>query len=303
MARYLQAEELEDYLTDFFEREFRGCAVNHNTPAEGCLQIRLTYEAQSSLSGFIRDDRSLSAQPFRQKEFNISFRREVLQRLPDSQRRILHFVNHISPLIRWITKTNQDRAHGFFDVSAIRIAHPELPHGDYCYRIERWRLKGLSNRETLAYGIRSLSNGKNYSPDESEAILQCLLRRSGDWDYVDCDRQALLHAHKVLEEDLGKRFSEKVTDFEAENETVLQIKKQRVQGFFDRRIGQDEQRLRTLREAGRAPRVIRLTEGRLKTAIENKEKRLNELKMKAKIDMEQMEQAEVGAGIFRVTGP
>ena len=299
-GRYLQAEELEDYLTDFFEREFRGCAINHNTPADGCLQVRLTYEAQSSLSGFIRDDRSLSARPFRQKEFNISFRREVLQRLPVSQKRAVHYVNHISPLIRWITKNNHDRAHGFFDVSAIRIAHPELPPGDYCYRIERWRLKGLSNRETLAYGIRSLSNGKNYSPDESEAILQCLLRRSGDWDYVDCDRQALLHAHKVLEEDLGKRFSEKVTDFEAENETVLQIKVQRVKGFFDRRIGQDEQRLRTLREAGRDPRVIRLTEGRLKTAIENKEKRLNELKMKAKIDMEQ---AEVGAGIFRVTGP
>ncbi|OHE16499.1 MAG: hypothetical protein A2X96_06565 [Syntrophobacterales bacterium GWC2_56_13] len=299
-GRYLQAEELEDYLTDFFEREFRGCTVNHNTPAEGCLQIRLTYEAQSSLSGFIRDDRSLSARPFRQKEFNISFRREVLQRFPLSQRRVVHFVNHISPLIRWITRTNQDRAHGFFDVSAIRIAHPELQTGDYCYRIERWRLKGISNRETLAYGIRSLSNGKNYSPDESEAILQCLLRRSREWDYVDCDRQALLHAHKVLEEDLGKRFSEKVTDFEAENETILQIKVQRVKGFFDRRIGQDEQRLRTLREASRDPRVIRLTEGRLKTAIENKEKRLNELNMKAQIDMEQ---AEVGAGIFRVAGP
>jgi hypothetical protein len=104
----------------------------------------------------------------------------------------------------------------------------------------------------------------------------------------------------MLNEDLGRRFSEKVTDFEAENETVLQIKVQRVKGFFDRRIGQDEQRLRTLREAGRAPRVIRLTEGRLKTAIENKEKRLNELNIKAQIDMEQ---AEVGAGIFHVTGP
>lgn len=298
-GRYLQAEELEDYLTDFFEREFRGCGVNHNTPTEGCLQIRLTYEAQSSLSGFISEDRSLSAQPFRQREFNISFRREVLQRLPVSQKRIVHFVNHISPLIRWITKTNQDRAHGFFDVSAIRIAHPELPPGDYCYRIERWRLRGLSNRETLAYGIRSLSDGKNYSPDESEAILQYLLRRSRDWDYVDCDRQALLHVHKMLNEDLGRRFSEKVTDFEAENETALQIKTQRVNGFFDRRIGQDEQRLRTLREAGRDPRVIRLTEGRLKTAVDNKEKRLNELKMKAQIDMEQ---AEVGAGIFRVSG-
>lgn len=297
-GRYLQAEELEDYLMDFFEREFRGCVVNHNTPTDGCLQIQLNNEAQSSLTSFIRDDRTISARPFRQKEFNISFRREVLQRLSVSQKRSVHFVNHISPLIRWITKTNQDRAHGFFDVSAVRIAHPELPSGDYCYRIERWLLKGLSNRETLAYGIRSLSNGKSYSPDESEAIIQCLLRRSRDWDYVECDRQTLLQAHMFLNDDLSSRFSDKVTDFEAENETVLQIKIQRVKGFFDKRIGQDEQRLRTLREAGRDPRVIRLTEGRLKTAIENKEKRLNELKMKAQVDLVK---AEVGAGIFHVT--
>lgn len=297
-GRYLQAEELEDYLTDFFEREFQGCAVNYNTPTDGCLQIRLTYEAQSALSGFILDDRTLSARPFRQREFNITFRREVHQRLPVNLRKVVHFVNHISPLIRWITKTNRDRAHGFFDVSAIRIAHPELPPGDYGYRIERWRLKGLSNRETLAYGIRSLITGKNYSPDESEAIVQYLLRRSTDWDYVDCDRQELLRAHAALEADLGRRFSEKVTDFEAENNTILQIKVQRVQGFFDRRIGQDEQRLRTLREAGRNPRVIRLAEGRLKAAKDNREKRLSELNTKAQTDMEQ---AEVGAGIFRVT--
>lgn len=299
-GRYLQAEELEDYLIDFFEREFQGCAVNHNTPADGCFHIRLTYEAQTALSVFIRDDRSLSARPFRQREFNITFRRDVHQRLPGHLRRVVHFVNHISPIVRWITGTNRDRAHGFFDVSAIKLAHPELPPGDYGYRIERWRLKGLSNRETLAYGIRSLSDGKNYSPDKSESIFQYLLRRGGDWDYVDCDRQALIHAHKALEEDLGKRFSEKVTDFEAENETALQIKMQRVMGFFDRRIGQDEQRLHTLREAGRDPRIIRLTEGRLKTARDNKEKRLSELETKSRIDMER---AEVGAGIFRVTEP
>jgi hypothetical protein len=149
-GRYLQPDELEDYLTDFFEREFQGCEINHNTPFDGCLRIRLNSEAQLSLSDFIRDDKSLSARPLRQRVFNITFRREVRQRLPLSQQRSVHFINHLSPLIRWITKINKEKAYSFFDVSALLIEHPSLPPGDYCYRIERWKLKGLSNREMLA---------------------------------------------------------------------------------------------------------------------------------------------------------
>lgn len=299
-GRYLQPEELEDYLADFFEREFQGCEINYNTPAEGCLRIRLSSEAHYSLSAFIHDDRSLSARPLRQREFNITFRREVHQRLPSSQQKTVHFVNHLSPMIRWITKINRERAHGFFDVSALLISHPTLEVGDYCYRIERWKLKGFSTREILAYGIQRLGDGVILTADDSEAIVQHILRHGKDWDHVDCDIDALLNSYESLDNELGKRFSSAVEDFQAENETVYQIKAQRVRGLFDRRIAQDEQRLRTLREAGRSPRMISLTEKLLQADIRNKEQRLNDLEEKAKMDMAQ---AQVAAGVFRVTSP
>ncbi|MDO9508605.1 MAG: hypothetical protein Q7I97_04580, partial [Thermovirgaceae bacterium] len=257
-----------------------------------------THEAQFSLSTFIREDRSLNARPLRQREFNITFRREVLQHLPSGQRRMVHFINHISPLIRWITQINRERAHSFFDVSALLITHPDLPPGDYCYRIERWKLQGLSVRETLAYGIQSLIDERSYTMDESETIVQYLLRRGGDWDYVDCDMTALLPAHKALEADLAASFSSTVEDFEVVNDTSYQIKVQRVQGFFDRRIAQHEQRIRTLRETGK-DHMIPAAAGLLRTAEKNKEQRLNELKEKVQLDMEQ---AQVAAGVFRVTG-
>jgi len=103
-GRYIKSEELEDYLSDFFEREFRGCEINYNNPFDGCLKVRLTAEAQSSLSDFIRDDKTLQARPLRQREIFITFRNDVIQRLNTNQRRGIHFVNHISPLIRWINK-------------------------------------------------------------------------------------------------------------------------------------------------------------------------------------------------------
>jgi superfamily II DNA or RNA helicase len=297
-GRYILPEELEDYLTDFFEHEFRGCEMNYNTPAPGCLRIRLTQEAQGALSEFIREDRSLSARPLRQREFSISFRREVLQNLPVGLKRSVHFVNHMSPLIRWITSVNRTRAHGFFDVSALLTTHQDLPPGDYCYRIERWKLKGLSSKERLAHGIRPLTGGMLLSSGQAEAVVQHLLRNALDWEYVECSMGMLLEAHTALESELTERFSEEANDFDAENVTVHQIKVQRVQSVFARRIAQDEQRLQSMRAADRGPRVISMTEKKIQTVIENRDRRLLELEQKAQTDMER---APVAAGVFRVS--
>ncbi|MDZ7262487.1 MAG: SNF2-related protein, partial [candidate division KSB1 bacterium] len=298
-GRYIKPEELEDYLVDFFQREFQGCELSFNTPVDGCLRVKLTHEAHSSLAHFIRDDRSLAARPFRQREFTITFRREVAQRLPVKHRRSVHFINHMSPLIRWITEKNRERAHAFYNVSALQISHPTLTPGEYCYYIERWKIRGLSTRECLAYGACSLTAGKRYSADFSEDLIQHLLQYGKDWDYVNCDSKALLEAYKNLEQELMKRFSEAVAEFEAENTTSYQIKVQRVESFFERRIAQDEKRIRTLREKGRDPKVIRAAEGRLEAAKRNREQLLADLKKKAEIDMER---GPVAAGVFRVIG-
>ena len=296
-GRYILPEELEDYLIDFFEREFQGCEVNQNTPADGCLRINLTHEAHSSLTAFIRDDRTLSARPFRQRKFNISFRREIVQRLKGAHRRTVHFLNHLSPLIRWITDINRMREHNFYNVSALSIGHPDLATGYYCYRIERWRLIGLSTKEMLAYGVRHLENGTTFIGDEAEKIFQFLLRNGKDWDYVDCNREILADVQDELENELAAMFTLVVEDFEAENTTNYQIKVQRVKAIFDRRISHDEQRLQTLRAAERTPRLIHATEVRIQKEIDNKNQRIHELDEKAKTDLEP---AEIAAGIFRV---
>jgi len=296
-GRYLQPEELEAYVTDFFEREFRGCEMNYNTPTHGCLRIRLTDEARKSLIKFLNDDQSLSARPLRQKEFTISFRRDVVQRLNFGQRRAVNFVNHLSPLIRWITSVNRDRAHGFFNVSALTTTHPSLPEGDYCYIVERWKLVGLISKERLAFGIRPLSGSFDISSDDSETIVQHLLRNSKDWDYVDCNKNQLLEVYGVLESELTERFSSLATEFSAENVTTCQIKLQRVKGVFDRKISHNEQRLQTTKLAGRNQQAIRLAETNLRNSIDIRDRSLQELNEKANIDMEQ---ATIAAGVFRV---
>lgn len=122
------------------------------------------------------------------------------------------------------------------------------------------------------------------------------MRNGLDWEYVTCDVAKLVSAHKALEDDLAAKFDLAIKDFEVDNSTAYQIKVQRVQSFFDRRITQDQQRIETLRLSGKH-RMIPAAEGRLKAAQSNKERRLKELKDKVQLDMEQV---QVAAGVFRI---
>lgn len=299
-GRYIQPEELEDYLADFFDREFPGCELNHNTPADGCLRVRLTPEAQMSLADFIKSDHSLSARPLRQREFSITFRREAHARLQSNQRRSVQFVNHLSPLIRWITKRNQEGVHSFYNVSSLTLPDGDFKTGTYGYRIQRWTFRGLMPRDSMAFAVVSLDTGEILNADQSEAIMQKVLRHGGDWNYADCDRDALLASHHDLGDELGHRFAEALESYEAENGTAIQIRVQRASNHWDRLIQQSEKAIATMRSAGRKESMIRGRETRLTNERANKEQKIHELERGAEVDPET---EEVAAGVFRVIPP
>lgn len=300
-GRYILPDEVEEYLIDFFEREYQGTEVMQNTPADGCIRIRLSHAAQASLADFIKDDRTLAARPLRQREFTLCFRKDVLQKLAPQVRKGVHFANHLSPLVRWMTKINQDRAHSFFNVSAVILESAELPEGEYCFRIERWKQLGLNKRERLAYGVVRLDSPESvFNPIDSEKVVQNLLRYGTSWDYANCDTEQLLKAHDAVQNRLAEDFDASLVDFDAENETAHQIRVQRVRNIFEKRIAQDGQRLQTLRDANRNPSLIKATEGRIERAKETRDERLADLDRKKKIDFSQ---DTIAAGIVRVIQP
>ena len=299
-GRYIQPKELEDYVTDFFEREFQGTQIEFNTPEEGCMRILLSVDARTSLEEFVRDDFSRRAYPMRKRQLTLSFRRKALEKLrPEARGKIL-FANHLSPFIRWITDQNLKREYTFFNTSALELEDGSLNSGVYCYRIERWKMKGLTSRETLAYGVASLDQGTSPDMEEAEVIVQRLLRTGRDWDYARCDAKLLLAAHSRLENTMEIAFGEAVTRFEAENENSHQIKVKRANRFFGRQIDRSERAIKTMLEAGRGERVIRAAKGRLSREQENRDQRLKKLNSLAEVDPDGK---LIAAGIFRVTNP
>ena len=298
-GRYIQPDELEDYLDDFLERQFRGSEINHNTPADGCLRIRLSSEAQTSLGQFIQIDRSLSARPLRQGDFMITFRREAYERPNAATRRSVHFANHMSPLIRWITEQNRVGSHSFYNVSGLMLMDDSLPAGTYAYRIQRWKFQGLAKRETMVYAVKGLGLGDALNADDAEAVMHRLLRQSNDWDYPKFDQDELLNAYAVLGEDLIARFDQEVINFDAENRNTVQVRVQRAKSHWDRLIGQNEKAIETMYAKGQRQGNIKGFETILKNNMRNKNQKIRELSSGAEIDFEH---EDIGAGVFQMIG-
>jgi len=296
-GRFIQPRELTDYVVEFFEQSFQGTQIDHNTPAPDCMRIRLSAEAQRSLEDYLADDRSLSARVLRQRELNITFFSEAMKSLPEKTRRKVTFVNHLSPLVRWMTASMQDDGGRFYDTSSISVELKRIPAGTYCYRIERWTLRGLVDREHLAYGIRNIETGEVLSAKEAEVVLNEVLRRGRDWDRGLTDGHVAVGSYRYLDDVLEDWFSSAVSDFHDENTTAIRMKKERVAAFFDRRIAQDRQRLDTLRLGGRTESLIRATEKRIENEMDAREQKLGELEVRSEVEPER---EEIAGGVFRV---
>ncbi len=296
-GRYIQYVELEEYLIDFFERNFQGCEVKHHFPKNGCFGVSLTPEAYSSLFEFIRDDRSVSANPFRQKKFKITFRREVYRDLPRNLQSSVHFVNHLSPLIRWITKINKDRAYSIYNVSALELRKPILQEGMYYYLIEKWKFSGLSSKENLAYAVVSLDNNIMMVDNEAEELIQYLLRQGQNWINPYLNNNNVKEAYNSLEASLSSEFDDAVLKFQAENDNTYKIKAQRIENFYNKKIAQDEKRINTLIIKNQGTSILNMAKKRLQNAQENKQNKLNQLSKNASYDFTQ---ETIAAGVFRV---
>lgn len=296
-GRFVQPGELESYLADFFEQNFRGSHLSWDSPASGCVELRLSAEAHASLSDFVRDDRSISARPFRQEEISFTFRRDVHAGLDFQARRKVQFVNHLSPLVRWMTAHYASRGHRFYNVSAAQMIDHELPEGIWCYRIERWLFRGLRDYEQLGYAVIPLFDVPAQTSFDAELIVQRLLADGVEWDYRQVDGVLLTRVHAELERDLKARFDAAMARFDAENQNTFHIRRERVASQFERRLAQDQQRIASLKSGGRSDRMLALAEARLRAGERNRDLRLKALEQRGRLDVDKV---EVAAGVFHV---
>jgi hypothetical protein len=205
--------------------------------------------------------------------------------------------NHLSPVIRWITDLNQQMPDASHPLAAFLWKTDQLPPAQYAYRIERWVLDGLRKQEHLSFGLTSLSDGRIWSAIESERFLGQALQSAGRWDFPEVDSDCWKQSQNRLKTQLATWFDQVCRDFDARNQSLLQIQVAQVNRHFDRRRAIDHQRLATMREKGRREAMLRLVEANMQKDNDRRRNRIEEMEGHATFSPEV---SELGAGIIKV---
>lgn len=295
LGRYVTPEELKSYIDDFFRRRYKGCRLFWDDPIEKTFRLELTTEAHEQLIAFLVEARQDAVPEQRAKSIVGTHYVEVAKRRVKHEGRRIVLINHLSPLIRWITRENQNDAKAFFDTAALRIRLPDMPPGPYVFRIERWVFKGLRKREILSYAVAHLNGGPPAPPDQAEQIVQKLLQSGDDWLNRDINPVLVRYRLDSIRDVLAARHNAAYETFAAENQNLQLIQKQQVMAHFDRRMRQDEQRLATLIQNNRSEKIQKLARARLESTRQRWDEKLNELERRAEVD-QQLE--EISAGVF-----
>lgn len=283
LGRYITAHELKNYISDFFNRNYKGCRLQWDWPEEGCFTLELTHEAFNNFQDYIRRER-LHQPP------ELLTRKIVGTLIPDvaqgarglTRGRSILLVTHQSPLVRWLTAENFRKEGVFFPLSAVRLRSTRWPPGIYAYRVERWKFTGLKKREYLMYGVARLQESVLLEPDEAERFFQNVIEEGETWHEPNVNHETVLAIFDLIDRDLTRRFELAYKQYVAENDDTLAIYQAQVNSHFQRRLEANQQRIRTMQERGREHRMIALVQANIEKDRLRHEEKLRSLNERAR---------------------
>lgn len=296
LGRFVSAEDLKQYIDDFFANNFPGSRVQWDYPITGAFRLELTFKAHDALTDYLHLQKLQAPSEMQTRNITGTLLPELVKKKQTVSQRPLVLINHLSPLIRWITYQNQQREGAFYEVSALRLSSTSLQPGIYGYRIERWRLKGLRGREVLSYACSPLG-GQIMQSNVAEQTMHHVLKQAETWRYPEYPRDVALATLKALGDSLQDRFNAMHEEFRIRNATLASIQRAQIENHFRRRRELDERRIATARARGRAESKIRMFTTNIERDQELAAKRLRDLENKATISFTCQ---EVAAGIFEV---
>jgi superfamily II DNA or RNA helicase len=296
LGRYVSSGELKQYIDDFFANNFLGSRLQWDHPITGTFRLELTWQAHDSLTDYLHAQKLEAPPEMQARIITGTLLPEMARTKPFVNQRRLILVNHLSPLVRWITFENQQREGAFYNVSALRVNLDSLPAGLYAYRIERWRLKGLRNHEVLSYACAP-SDGPAMAPRDAEQTMHQVLRLAETWRHPEQPGEDIHTCIEMLRDSLQDRFEEMHGEFTVRNSTLASVQRARIENQLKRQREINEQRISTMRERGRSENMIKMVMGNIERDAELAAKLLRDLERKSEINFSF---EEVAAGIFHV---
>ncbi len=299
LGRYITPKELQAYIADFFNRNYRGCVLAWDWPRPECFSLEFTAEAHDRFREFMREQQLKTPPELHARKVMGTLYPAVAQTphlLPAGQSLLL--ITHQSPLVKWITHENLRADGAFYGLSALRCRNADWRPGIYVYRVERWKFNGLRGREHLAYGVSRLGSQDVFDGEKSEQFFQSILANSESWHEPPVSSDDVLTTYQSVHSALLERFDQLHDGFVAENADTLTIHLAQVNNHFQRRLASNLQRKQTLQSRGRRESMIALVEANIAKDRARLEEKVSDLRSKAKPGSDF---SEVASGIVEVT--
>ena len=176
LGRFVSIEELQRYIEDFFRRN-PGSILQWQCDVPGCFRLELSPEAHDRLRDHLRAQKLEGGETWQSRKLLGTLDPAVATRPAVGRQRPI-FINHLSPLVSWITCQNERHPKAFFDVSAVTLEDGALAAGTYLYAVQRWSFEGLRKKKFLSYGFTRLEDGTVMNETESEQVKLQRFRRT-----------------------------------------------------------------------------------------------------------------------------
>jgi superfamily II DNA or RNA helicase len=298
LGRYITSDELQLYVKDFFDNNFKGCVLKWDFPAIGYFELQLEFKAYDSLIEYARRERLESMLHVQNRSIVGTFSADnnLSVKLGSAPRRVT-YLNHLSPLIRWITRENQNRSGSAYRASAITLMGKELQEGEFVYRVERWRFTGLKERQILAYGAINVESGDVLVHDEAERLVRAAVLHGDDWDSPNITSEKIVDLMERLQEVMNAKCATDFDKYSLENNNTLAIKTRQVIQHFERRLETDRRRKATAVGSGNRASFLRMIESTMRGLEEKRDARLRRLESGGTVNLNF---DEIAGGVIRV---
>lgn len=304
LGRFIKHDELKRFTEEFFAERYTGtalCTLDWNTPAEGCGLLALSVHAMEDFMRFVEQKKlqrpsgfagnvrrvQLTFDPHRHEECRLIHRKLV-------------YINHLHPLIQWITSERTQQAKPPHAVSALQLRSSQWEAGVYLYLIMRFTMNHpVMVRRELVYTVLNVQSGFILDPADAENIINTVLDSGSAWasptGYPDHSGELLLVSDNTHRE-IGRMYASFLEDLELR----IRSKQNQIRSYYERRIQASRRSLATSIAKG----VKKSNIQGIETKIENDMQRLDdEIAKLESIIAPQPEFKRVAAGIIRITRP
>ena len=192
------------------------------------------------------------------------------------------------PLIQWIRQYYIELGKIFHPAVAMKVgaSDAEYPRGLYVFVTQRWSFVGLRAEHLLIHQAMSIDDNRVLDTLESESLIR-LASRNGEIFPNAFNRlkdiNSILESVRQCDKALDDQFSDRVKDFEAENEIRCNQQETSAKAFANRKIEELKNRIARYKEEGKE-KPIPMTEGLLRTVEERLRRQLERINQRRTVD-------------------